>query len=88
MSEIIAFEIYRTENIAIKGETFAICFSKRKSGEEYALFAVNDAQTKRWRGFYSPETAADFARVTGLPLEKEVYAIFKADIENMQETQS
>lgn len=81
MSEIIAFEIYRTENISINGDAFTVRFAKRKDGEEYALFAVNENKTKSWRGFYSPETAADFKHSTGRQLEEEVYAVLKGDIE-------
>lgn len=81
MSEIIAFETYRTENITINGESFTVHFTKRKDGEEYALFAVNDDRTKNWRGFYSAETAVDFTRSTGRRLEEEVYSVLKGDIE-------
>lgn len=82
MSEIIAFEIYRSEEISINGETFRVNFSKRKDAEEYALFAVSSDRTKSWRGFYSAETAADFERSHGETLEKEMYAVLRGDIES------
>jgi hypothetical protein len=81
MSEIIAFEIYRTEVFAFNEERFTIQFAKRKDAEEYALFAVNDAKTKSWKGFYSPETAADFLVSTGQHLEDEVFRVLRGDIE-------
>jgi hypothetical protein len=81
MSSIIAFEIYRTEALTFNGERFTVSFTKRKDGEEYALFAVNDARTKSWRGFYSVETAADFKASTGQQLEDEVYKVLKGDVE-------
>lgn len=81
MSELIAFEIYRTENITIKGESFTVRFTKRRDREEYELHAANDAGTKNWKGSYSSETATDFALSTGLQLEEGVYAILKGEID-------
>ncbi len=81
MSELIAFEIYRIENIAIKGESFTVRFTKRRDKEEYELHAANDSGTKNWKGSYSSETAADFAHSTGRQLEEEVYAVLKGDID-------
>jgi len=81
MSVMIAFEIYRTEVFTFNGEQFTVQFTKRKDGEEYALFAVNDLGTKSWRGFYSPETAADFLESSGQKLEEEVYSVLKGDVE-------
>jgi hypothetical protein len=81
MTQLIAFEIYRTEVLVLNGERFTVRFSKRKDAEEFALFAVNDAGTKSCNGFYSPETAADFMASTGQRLEDEVYKVLKGDIE-------
>jgi len=81
MTQLIAFEIYRTEVLVFNGERFTVSFSKRKDTEEFALFAVNDERTKSWRGFYSPETAADFVASTGQQLEDEVYKVLRGDIE-------
>lgn len=82
MTQLIAFDIYRTELIVFNGECFTVNFSKRKDAEEFALFAVNDDRTKRWKGFYSAETAADFAVSTGQRLEDEVYRVLMGDIES------
>ncbi len=81
MTQLIAFEIYRTEVIFFNGNRFTVSFSKRKDAEECALFAVNDDGTKRWSCFYSAETAADFATSTGQRLEDEVYQILRGDID-------
>ncbi len=81
MTQLIAFEIYRTEVIVFNEDRFTVSFSKRKDGEEFALFAVNDDRTKRWSGFYSAETAADFAMSTGQRLEDEVYQVLRGDLE-------
>jgi hypothetical protein len=81
MTELIAFEIYRTEALTLNGEEYTVRFAKRKDHEQYALFADNDIGTKSWRCFYSPEVAADFKRSTGKALESEVYSVLKGDIQ-------
>jgi hypothetical protein len=80
MSQIITFEIYRTEVLTISGEQFTVSFAKRKEEDEYALFAVNGNRTKSWRAFYSAEAAANFAVCTGQSLEDEVYKVLKGDV--------
>lgn len=81
MSSLISFNVYRTESLTLNGESFTVSFTKRTDGEEYALFAVNDARTKSWRGFYSSEIAADFKHSTGQKLEDEVYKVLRGDLE-------
>lgn len=81
MTELIAFDIYRTEALTLNADKYVVRFAKRKDREEYALFANNEAGTKSWRCFYSPEVAADFKRSTGKELETEVYSVLKDDIE-------
>ena len=81
MTELIAFDIYRTEALTLNADKYVVRFGKRKDREEYALFANNEAGTKSWRCFYSPEVAADFKRSTGKELETEVYSVLKDDIE-------
>ena len=81
MTDLIAFHIYRTEVLDLKGEKYTVRFTKRNDQEEYALFAANEPGTKSWRCFYSPEVAEDFKRSTGRELEEEVYAVLKGDIE-------
>lgn len=81
MTDIIAFEIYRTENMTINGECIRVNFTQRKDLDEYALFAVNGSGTKRWSGFYSAATATEFTHCTGLEMEEEVYSILRIDIE-------
>ncbi|OGB53982.1 MAG: hypothetical protein A2503_08815 [Burkholderiales bacterium RIFOXYD12_FULL_59_19] len=81
MTDVIAFDIYRTETLTLNADKYVVRFAKRKDGEEYALFAVNETGTKSWRCFYSPEVAADFKRSTGKALETGVYSVLKHDIE-------
>lgn len=82
MTELISFHIYRTESVKLVGENFNVYFSKRTDGEEYALFAVNESKSKRWRAFYTPEVAYDFEHATGEKLEEDVFKILKSDIES------
>lgn len=81
MTELIAFNIYRTETLTLNEEKYLVRFAKRNDDEEYALFADNESRTKRWRCFYSPEVAANFMRSTGKALETEVYLVLRDKIE-------
>jgi hypothetical protein len=72
MSKLIAFQIYRTEQIVINGELFTVNFTKKKDGEEYRPIAINDDKTKQLCGSYSVETANDSLHITGRKLEEEV----------------
>jgi hypothetical protein len=81
MTELIAFEIYRTEKLTLNADKYIVRFTRRKNGEEYALFADNETATKSWRCFYTPEVAVDFERSTGETLEAEVYSVLRGDIE-------
>jgi hypothetical protein len=87
MPSLIAFHIYRTECLVLKGEEFTVTFTKRSDQEEYALFAVNAAGSKSWRAFYTPEVAIDFKGSTGRALEDEVYEVLKGDIESDEVSQ-
>lgn len=81
MTELIAFKIYRTETIKVGGETFTVRFTYRTDGEEYALFASNTDNTKRWKCFYSTQVADDFNELKGESLASEVLKVLKGDIE-------
>lgn len=79
MAEIIAFEIYQTKALTLMGDEFMVHFTKRKDGEEYALFAVNSSKTQNWQRFYSPKTAAYLNSCTRQMLESKVESIIRGD---------
>lgn len=81
MSELIAFHVYRTETLELKGNQYTVSFTKRSDQEEYALFAVNANKLKSWHAFYSREVAEDFKKSTDHVLEYKVYEILKCEIE-------
>lgn len=77
MTQLIAFEIYRTEELVLNGYEYTVFFSKRRDTQEYEIFAVNHDKTKSIRGSYSAETAKDFKSYTGNDLQEAVYNILK-----------
>lgn len=82
MTILIAFHIYRTEQLTISGKTYAVHFTRRNDTGDYELYAVEQGPSRSsWRCSYSSETAADFARSQGKALEDEVFKVLKGDIE-------
>lgn len=65
MSELIAFEVYRTEPLVLGEEHLFVQFAKRKGRDEYALFAVSPDGSRNERAFYSEQAAQDLARAKG-----------------------
>lgn len=82
MTDILSFQIYRTESIELNGERFTVYFSKRIDTEAYELFAVNDSKSKSWRAAYTREVAFDFNQATDQNLAEEIYKLFRSDVEN------
>ena len=80
MTTLIAFDIYRTENITIAGRNLTARFLRQKDQEAYELLVSDDATGEIWKCGYSAETARDFATQTGDQLEQHVYGILKSDI--------
>ncbi len=82
MTDILSFQIYRTESIEINRERFTVYLSKRTDIEAYELFAVNDSKSKSWRASYTSEVAFDFNQATNQSLADEIYKLFRSDVEN------
>lgn len=82
MTDLIAFEIYRTEEISIFGKQMIARFLRRKDHEAYELLLSDEASGDIWKCGYSAETARDFAKQTGEALEQHVYAIIRNDAAN------
>lgn len=82
MTELIAFQAYRTERLQINGDLFTVQFTKRKDRPDvYALFAINDDTTKSWQCFYSGKTANEFEKTTGNRLEELICAVLNGDVD-------
>lgn len=84
MTDLIAFDIYRTELLKIKDKTYEVNFTKRKNSEEYNLIAINPNNQKQFHASYSVEIADDFKKSTGDNLAEVVYQILKNDIERAE----
>jgi hypothetical protein len=81
MTGLLAFQLYRTENVTVDGNVYIARFTKRTDGLEYALFMIDETNTKQWHCSYSADTAKDFEGETGEALEKHVLEILKGDIQ-------
>ena len=82
MTELIAFQTYRTERLQINGDLFTVQFTKRKGRPDvYALFAINDDTTKSWQCFYSGKTANEFEKTAGNRLEELICAVLNGDVD-------
>ena len=81
MSELIAFEVYRTIAIKFNEEDVVIRLSKRKDFDEYALFAENKNGTKRWHCSYPLEMAVDLNKSTEQELNIKISSIIQECID-------
>jgi hypothetical protein len=77
MSQIIAFEIERTEVVTLDGERTTVRFTKNKNAEEHVVFATNDDGSHRRVCYYSPEATTNIAKMAGLELRNAVHAILQ-----------
>lgn len=82
MSTLIAFEIYRTENISISGKNLTVRFLRRKDFEDYELRVSDEEKGETWSYSYSAETARDFASQNGEALEQQIFEILKSDVQS------
>jgi len=82
MPQMIGFEIYRTENLAIDGIPYTVKFSIDKDRQEYILFVSNDQNGNNRKYHFSKETADAFQHYHEEELEDEVKKIIGQDIKN------
>jgi hypothetical protein len=82
VTDLIAFDVYRTESLSISGRQLTARFLLRKDQEAYELLVSDESTGEVWKCGYTAETARDFASQTGEGLEQHVYSILKSDIED------
>ena len=80
MTNLIAFGIYRTEELSIGGKRLLVRFLRRKDCQEYKLLVSDEASGEVWMHGYSAETAQDLAKQTGSYLEQYISSILQNDI--------
>lgn len=81
MSELMAFDLFRTEPLDVDGEKYTVHFSKRRDGEETKISAVHDHDTNKSVAIhFSTEAAPDFYSTTGRPLSDEVVALLAEEV--------
>ena len=89
MSDLLAFNIYRTEKLNLTGELFTINFTRRNDGQEFAIHALNQSGSKNLRVSFTKETADDFSILQGDDLATEVYKVLLPElVERRSETHS
>lgn len=81
MSELIAFDVFRTEKLDVDGETYTVYFSKRRDGEETKISAIPDqGNNKGVVIHFSMEGASDFYAARGHPLSDEVVELLAEEV--------
>lgn len=81
MSELIAFDLFRTEPLDVDGEKYMVHFSKRRDGEETKISAVPEQDKNRSVAIHiSTEVASDFYATRGRPLSDEVVALLAEEV--------
>lgn len=83
MTELIGFDVQRTETLEIAGEKWTAFFSKRRDGEEFMVSLVSADLTKTAVGHYSREVESDMYRTTDVKdLAATVLEILMQDARN------
>ena len=80
MTELIAFDIERSEELTLNGRSCVVHFHKRRDGEEYRLIAIDHESGKQESCSYSEETAAYFKALHGAELADEVARMLAAHV--------
>jgi len=82
MSQMIGFNIYRTERISLNGVNYTIRFTSRKDGQEYKLLVSNESNDKQASYEFTEETASDFKHYHGEELQEQVARFIEGDIKS------
>ena len=80
MTQLIGFDIYRTETMLIGETTYVVRFTVSKDGQEYILLVSNESDGKQAKYNFSKEVANDYKHYEGKELEAEVEKIIEQDI--------
>jgi hypothetical protein len=82
MTELIGFDIYKTETVLINGTNYTIRVASRKDEQEYILIVSNDSSGKNQKYTIRGETAKDFKHYHGSKLKSEILQIIEIDTQN------
>lgn len=80
MTQLIGFDIYRTETIEINGTSYTVRFAVSKDGQEHKLFVSNESNSKQASYEFTQEVSSDFKHYQGQELQDQVFSIIKSDI--------
>jgi len=82
MTQILSYNIYRTENIIVLGKPYTVRFTSTPDGQDHALMVSNDATNQQGKYHFSAEVANDYKQQHDEDLANEVLNIIKDDLEN------
>lgn len=81
MSELIAFDIFRTELLDVDGEKHTVYFSKRRDGAEIKISAISEQhKNKRIAIHFLTEVASNFYATRAYPLSDEAVALLAVEV--------
>ena len=80
MTQMIGFDIYRTETIVINNITYTVRFTISKDGQENKLLVSNESNSKQASYQFTQEVANDFKHYQGQELQGHVFRMIESDI--------
>lgn len=81
MSELIAFDIFRTELLEVDDEKYTLHFSKRRDGAEIKISAISEQhKNKSVAIHFLTEAASNFYATRAYPLSDEAVALLAVEV--------
>lgn len=77
MTQIIPYQIHRTETLIIDGQPYTAYFSN--AGIDHMVSLVSDDRTKTFTAHFGADIANDFKMTTGQKLADAVLEVLKGD---------
>lgn len=82
MTQMISYNIYRTENITVLGTPYTVRFTSTADNQDHALMVSNNETNQQGKYHFSAEVANDYQQQHNEELSNAVLDIIKGDIEN------
>ena len=82
MTQVLSYNIYRTENITVSGKPYTIRFTSTPDGQDHALMVSNNETNQQGKYHFSSEVASDYKHLHDKELTDEVLNIIKDDLAN------
>ena len=82
MTQIISYNVYRTENITVLGKPYTVRFTSKPDNQDHVLMVSNNETNQQGKYHFSAEDANDYKQQHNEELANVVLDIIKGDIEN------